>query len=435
MTAVLLCCGALSLYAHDRIPSPPQTAPVALVGATVHTVSGEDIENATVLFEDGVITAVGGNVALPAGVQKIDVSGKHVYPGLIEALSQLGLTEISAVRQMSDYRETGDINPNVRAETAVNADSERIPVTRSNGIAIAGTLPSGSLVAGMAAALMLDGWSWGEMTLKAPLGLVIEWPGTTVTPAYGAQKSGDSRRKNVKARIMQLDKTFSEARAYMTAREAAPGKDVPVPNTDVRWESMIPVLKKEIPVWIHADRKSEIEDAVAFAVRNDVRMVLIGGFDAPSCATLLNEHDISVIASPVCRLPLRRDSAYDSSFTLPERLRENGVKFCISGHEGHGNERNLPYHAAMAASYGLPQDEALKAITLHAAEVLGIGDRAGSIEKGRDATIIVTDGDILEITTQVERMFIMGRPVDLGNKQTALYEKYREKYRQHDARN
>ena len=371
---------------------------------------------------------VGTDVAIPGDAVTISIQGKHVYPGLIEIASQLGLAEINAVRATTDYQETGTINPNVRAETAINPDSERIPVTRSNGIALAGVVPTGGLISGMAALIMLDGWTWEDMTIQAPAGMIVNWPRMRSTTAYGMQKSREEQRKQINEQLEALEKAFREARAYQAAREAAGKKGVPFHKTDMRWEAMLPVLQGKVPVWIRAGSLQEIESAVEWADRQQVKMVLVGGEDAPHAADLLKRKDIPVIVTPVLRLPSRRFSDYDESFTIPARLYQAGVRYCIAGGSGSGNERNLPYHAAMAAAYGLPRDEALKSVTLYAADILGVADRTGSLEKGKDATIIVTDGDPLEITTTVEKLFLLGRDVDLNNKQKILYQKYRRKY-------
>lgn len=414
--------------AHDQIPAAPQKQPIALVGGTIHTVSGPVIENGTILFDKGKITAAGTDVKIPENALSVDITGKHVYPGLIEMISQLGLTEINAVRATIDFQETGDINPNMRAETAVNPDSERIPVTRVNGIALACTVPTGGLISGMAALIMLDGWTWEDMTLKAPVGMVIRWPRMRVTSAYGKQKSRDEQRERIKEQLETLEKAFREARAYKAARDAAGKNGVPFHKTDVRWEAMIPVLNGDLPVWVRAGNLEEIESAVEWADREKVRMVLVGGVDAPRAADLLKRKNIPVIVTPVLRLPSRRYSDYDEPYTVPARLYNAGVQFCIAGGSGYGNERNLPYHAAMAAAFGLPKDEALKSVTLYAAQILGVDDRAGTLEKGMDATLIVTDGDPLEITTNVEKLYIQGRDVDLNNRHKMLYQKYRQKY-------
>jgi len=416
---------AAPLAASEQVPAPPQRQPIALKGGTVHTVSGADIANGTVLFERGVITAVGAAADLPPGTKVIDVTGKHVYPGLIECSSQLGLVEIDAVNATVDFREIGDVNPNVQAQKAINPDSERFPITRSNGVALAVSVPVGGLIAGQASLLMLDGWTWEDMTLKTSVGMIVNWPPMTL-PAFADKDAQEKRLKQIDDQIGAIKKAFEEARAYMTARTTA-GR---FHKTDVRWEAMLPVLNRTLPVWVHANTLREIEAAADWAKEENVRMVLVGGADAWRCADMLKENGIPVIVTPVKRLPLRRDSDYDEPFTLAGKLYRAGVPFAIAGGSGSGNERNLPYHAAMAAAYGLPEEAALKAVTIFAAEILGVSEKIGSIEPGKDATIIVTDGTPLDIKTHTEMMFIQGRNIDLGNRQIELYKKYREKYRQ-----
>lgn len=398
-------------FASDQIPAPPQKGPIALVGGTIHTVVGPVIERGTILFDKGKIVDVGAGVNVPSNAFKVDISGKHVYPGLIDACSRLGLVEIGAVRGTVDSAELGSINPNVRAETAINPDSERIPVTRSNGIALAAAVPSGGLISGKAAVIMLDGWTWEDMTLKAPSGMVVNWT-------------------DKKEEREELEKAFREARAYRTAHEAGNKKDSQFHKADVRWEALLPVLRGELPLWIFANGARSIESAVEWADREKVKIVLVGGNEANRVTDLLKRRDIPVIVTPVLRQPGRAEAGYDEPYALAAQLQRAGVRFCIAG----GDERNLPYHAGLAAAYGLPREEALKAVTQYAAEILGIGDRAGTLEKGKDATIIVTSGDPLEPTTIVEKLFIQGKDVDLSDKQKTLYRKYQEKYRQHAAK-
>ena len=432
MIAALNIIMAIGANASDQIPAPPQKQPIALTGGIIHTINGGIIQSGIILFDGGKIVDVGTQVTIPADAVKIDINGLHVYPGLIETVSQLGLAEINSVRATVDYRETGDINPNVRAETAVNPDSERIPVTRSNGVAMALSVPEGGLISGKAAMMMLDGWTWENMTLKAPVGMVINWPNMIVADVSGNQKALVERHKKIKEQLDKLDHTFRDARAYKAARDADGKKDVPLHKVDVRWEAMIPVLNGELPVWIWADNKQEIVAAIEWTDREQVKMVLVGGADASLVTDLLKRKNIPVIVTPILRLPNRRDADYDEQYTIPKKLYEAGVEFCIAGSDGMGNDRNLPYHAAMSAAYGLPKDEALKAITLYAARIAGVEDRAGSLEAGKDATLIITDGDPLEITTTVHRLFIQGRDVDLNDKHKTLYHKYSEKYKQAD---
>jgi len=411
------------------VPAKPQDHPIALVGGTVHTVSGETIANATVLFDHGRIVAVGSAPEIPASCERIDVTGKDVYPGLIDAFTHLGLTEVDAVRATLDMTEVGDITPNVSAQVAINPESELFPVTRSNGVLLALVAPSGHLIGGTSAVITLDGWTWQDLTVRAPVALHIEWPAMALdrygaTPDSTLQRQAETRDKT----LASLREAFESARAYQRGRAAREGT-VPLHANDQRWESMIPVLEGKMPVIVHANEIHQIEAAVAFAAEQKFRMILFGGYDAPRCADLLLRYHITVIVSEVHRLPLRRADAYDDPFTVPERLREAGVEYCLANGERTWNERNLPFQAGMAVAYGLPRDEALKSITLYPARILGIADRAGSIEVGKDATLIVTDGDPLENSTHVERAFIQGRQIDLSDKQKTLYAKYKQKPR------
>lgn len=415
----------------DQIPAAKQTKPIALTGGTIHTVSGENISGGTVLFEKGKITAVSKSVTLPAETQIIDISGKHVYPGLISANTTMGLVEIAAVRATRDVSEVGDINPEVRAEAAFNPDSEIIPVTRANGITLALSVPGGGLISGTSALMMLDGWTWEDMTLKAPIGLHLNWPRMAVNRSPNAKKSKEEQLKARDKKIQQIQDTFAAARAYMKAKMAEKEKGVPYHDTDVRYEALIPVLKREIPIFMHADEIREIQAALDWTAKENLRVVLVGGYDVWRLPERLKEQDVSVVVAGTQRLPLRRWEDYDAPFTLPAKLHDLGIPFCIATQGGSfmtPHERNLPYHAATAAAYGLPKEEALKAVTLYPAQILGVSDRVGTIEVNKDATLIVTDGDPLEIMTQVEMEFIQGRNIDLSSRHTELYEKYKEKY-------
>ncbi len=416
---------------YGQIPATAQTQPIALIGATVHPVSAAPMENATIVFDNGKIVALGQNVAIPANAKRIDAKGKHVYPSLIAANTTLGLIEIGSVRATVDMSETGPINPNVHVEVAVNPDGEMIPVTRSNGIALAVSVPQGGVISGTSAMLMLDGWTWEQMTMKAPLGMHVNWPNMTLRRGgfFGPQQSDEEQRKQMVESLAQLKDAFAAGRAYMKAKEAETQKGAAYHETDARWEAMMPVLKREIPVFVSANDVRQIQAAVQWAEDENLRLVIVGGRDAWRVARLLKEKNVAVVYGQVHDLPSRAWEAYDTPFTAPKKLHEAGVKFCLANFD-NSNVRNLPYEAATAAAYGLPKEEALKAITLNAAEILGVDDRVGSLVVGKDATLIVTTGDPLEITTQVERVFIQGRDIDLGDKHKALYRKYSEKYRQ-----
>jgi imidazolonepropionase-like amidohydrolase len=426
MLSSILCLGALMTAALAAVPTPapPQAGTIALVGGTVHPVDGPDIPNGTVIFSNGKITAIGASVTVPADAQKIDVTGKHVYPSLIDASTVIGLTEIGAIRATNDAAEVGDINPNVRAEVAVNPESEIIPVTRSNGVLLALTTPNGGVICGTSALLQLDGWTWEDLTLQSPIAMHVNWPRMSPVTAWWMQ---DSEEKQLERRDQQLRvvrQAFDDARTYMMAKAAGQA-----PEPDFRWDAMIPVLEGKLPVAIEADELQQIQAAAAFGESEKIKVIIVGGYDAPLCAELLKRDSIPVIIGGILRTPQRVDDPFDTPFTVPDRLRQAGVSYCISGGGDASNVRNLPYHAAKAASYGLPVAEALKSITIYPARILGVADRVGSLAVGKDATLFVADGDILDIPTHVEQAFIQGRKLDLTDKQRVLWDKYKEKYK------
>ena len=434
ITALAACLVNQDAAASKQRPAGPQAHPIALTGGTVHTVSGDVIERATVLFESGVITGIGTDLALPDSTRVIDVTGKHVYPGLIAVTTALGLTEIGSVRATRDDVEVGDVTPSVRAVSAVNPDSEYFPVGRANGILTALTMPSGGLISGLSGLIALDGWTTEGMTLNPTVGLHVRWPSYRILDFPGVV----SREEQIKTRRenqMRLRDAFREARAYMIAKEAERGGGSFHPS-DLGWEAMIPVLKKELPVFVHASEEKQIHAAIDWALAEDLKIVLVGGADVWRVADRLKEHEIPVIIGAVHYLPARRWEPYDTPFTNALKLYETGLEYCIGERQvwleggGGSNVRNLPYHAATAAAYGLPREEALKSVTLYPARILGVEDQLGSLETGKDATLIVTDGDPLEIMTRVERAFIQGRPVDLSSKHTDLYDKYRTRLEQ-----
>ncbi len=418
-----------TLWGFGQRQAPPQSRPIALVGGTIHTVAGDVLTGAVVVFNNGKITAIGKNIPYPPGTEVIDVTGKHIYPGLIDGYSNLGLTEIGAVRATNDITETGRINPNVRAEVAVNPESEHFPVTRANGITTAITAPEGGVISGTAAVINLDGWTWEDMTVKSGAALMVNWPNMTPNRAWWVTETEEEQKKNRDRNLKELTQAFKDARAYWTAKKGATSKGKSIP-TDMRWEAMIPALEGKTPVLVMANNILQIQAAVAWAEDENIRIIIGGGYDAWRAADLLKAKNIPVLAGSILRNPTRRHEDYDLPFTLPAKLYAAGVQFAIIGEGGASNERNLPYHAAMASAYGLPKDIALKAITLFPAQVFGVDDRIGSIEVGKDANLIVTDGDPLEIATHVELEFIQGKKIDLTNRHAQLYEKYKEKYRQ-----
>lgn len=418
------------VLASDPVPAAKQKKPVALIGGRIYTVSGGVIERGTVVFDKGKIIALGTNVTIPSDADRIDVSGKNVYPGLIVANSIMGLTEIGSVRGTLDYAETGAVNPNVRAEVAVNPESELIPVARSGGIAIAAAAPVSGLISGLAAALMMDGWTWEEMTLKSQLGLAVNWPLMTYVESRFSRQTKEEWQKNRDEQLEVLRKSFADARAYMKAKRAEQQKGTPYHETDLRWEAMIPVLEGTVPVWVNANDASQIQAAVTWAQEEGVKLVIVGGRDAWRVSDQLKVKNIPVILTEILSSPGRAWESYDLIYSIPGKLKAAGVRFCIAGDSDPSNSRNLNHHAATAAAFGLSKSDALRAITLDAASILGIDSMVGSIDIGKDATLIVTDGDVLELSSTVERLFIQGKTIDLRDKHKQLYGKYEEKYRQ-----
>jgi imidazolonepropionase-like amidohydrolase len=476
--------GTLAPAAQAKLAGPV----TAIVGGTVHPVTGPAIENGVVLMQGGKIAAVGSvaAVAVPDGAAKVDAAGLHVYPGLIDGnTGGLGLTEIGSLVATQDSRELGEFSPELRAAVAVNPDSELIKVARANGVLAGLTAPTGGTFSGMGALLCLDGWTWEEMAENPAVGLFVNFPATggrrfremghrceeTAGDPYTEESLNDpalqsgadvpaGSRDNEALRLGQLPLTaqgpaapapaapqtpsapsgegnraadpdaalkpmndfIAEARRYQRVK-AAGGADA-IRAHDPRLEAMLPVLDGKLPVFVRASRERDIRSAVRWAKANGFKLVIVGGREADKAADLLVKENVPVILGEVLDLPSRYDAPYDEAFTLPARLTKAGVRFCLS--TGAASDvRRLPYHAAMASAFGLPADEALKAITLYPAQILGAGNRLGSLEPGKDADVILTTGDPLEITSVVKAAYCHGEAVDLGNKQVRLYERYK----------
>ncbi len=423
--------------AQDLAPkAPSQERAIAIIGTTVHTVSGETIENGVVAFTDGELVAVGGrddgSGAVPRGARVIDLSGQglHVYPGLIGANTLMGLMEIGAARATLDYDEVGQFSPEVRASISVNPDSTIIPVTRSNGILTVGVMPSGGTLPGRASVIRMDGWTNEDLTIDDDAGVIVNWPSVQLQTGWWVRSTDEEQRKRTKEQLERIDGAFDEAEAYFAARAA----DATTPQ-DLRWEALRGVISGDDRLLIRANELDQIMSAVRWASERAYKVTIVGGMDAPRCADLLVRHDAWVMVTGTHRLPNRRDDEYDWSYRVPQMLEEAGVTWCLAATGGNfetPHERNLPYHAATAVAHGLDHDEAVKSITIDAAKLLGVDDVLGSLEVGKAATLIVTDGSPLEFTTEISMAFIDGRLIDLSNKQTELAAKYREKYRQLD---
>ena len=416
-----------SATAQVRMTVPPQSQPIALQGATIHTVTNGVIENGTILFDNGVITAIGTDVQLPAGTRVVDASGKHIYPGLIDAYSTVGISEIGSVDVSSDTNELGDFNPNVRAEVAVNAESRHIGTTRSAGVLVSLTTPGGGLISGMSSALNLEGWSWEEMSLESAAALNVNWPNPNPRRGGrgGGRGGGAGDAPTYEERVQELKDFFAEARAYRDA--VAAGEEV---RSDSRYAAMIPALNGEIPVVVAADGAAQINDAITWGQGEGVRIVIRGGRDAIHVADRLVSENIPVILTSTMAAPGRAYEGYDGAYSMPARLYEAGVKFAISGGAGALYTNRLPWEAGVAVAFGLPEEEAVKAVTINAAEFMGLDDRVGSLEAGKQATLLITTGNPLDMTTNIEQAYIQGRELDMNDIQKHFFEKYMVKVRQ-----
>ncbi len=424
---------ALSLAAHaqDLVPkAAPQTRPVLLLGGTLHTVSGPVLPGTDLLFDQGKIVALDSTGAMArevrADVERIDIAGKHVYPGFVCVASVLGLTEVESVDMTVDTSEAGDLNPEVIAAVAVNPDSWWLPVTRRNGILTAGVMPQGGFVPGRVSVIRMDGWTTEDLTVVRDAGLAVQWPFAGGGGRGRGGRRGGAPTERSEDPLARLDALFDAAAAYAAARAADATLAV-----DLRLEGLQPTLRGETPLFVSATTQEQIEAAVAWCAGRGVRPVIVGGRDALACADLLARHGVPVALTAVHRLPHRRDLAAASTYELPGALEARGVRWCLTiPASGSANARNLPYEAAACVAYGLSPEVALRSITLSAAEVLGVGATLGSLAVGKAATLFVADGDPLELTTQIERTYIDGRQIALIDKQTELAKKYREKYRQ-----
>lgn len=431
---VLTCMAAFGLCAPVEfwtraVSAQTTTDTYAIRNARIVTVTGATVENGTVVISNGKIAAVGANVSVPPGAKIIDASGLSVYPGMIDSGTEIGLTEISSVPATVDTSEIGDNNANIHVDVAIRPDSSHIPVTRVNGVTTVLTEPRGGTITGRSALINLDGWVPRDMILKSPAAMHINWPGDVGRGGdfggFGQQRSITEARREQERQVESIRKILSDAKAYADAKEAR-AKDASLPKQDVdlKLEALIPVVRGQMPVVIAANAERDIRNAMAFADEMKIKMILSGGIEAYRLAGQLRAKNIPVLVGPVLRMPNREDDPYDAAFANAGLLSKAGVKIAFQTLDS-AHVRDLPYHAGMAAAFGLPKEEALKAVTIYPAEIWGVADRIGSIEQGKIANLIVTDGDPLEILTQVKYLFINGRQIPLTSKHTELYEKYK----------
>jgi imidazolonepropionase-like amidohydrolase len=402
---------------------PVAAAPAvwAITNATIHPVTAATIERGTIVIRNGRIEAVGANVRAPAGAPAVDAAGAHVYPGFINARTTIGIGE-PGVRGYDDVSEMLEVNPQLRTRVTYHAESDAIPVARANGITTVAVAPSGGILAGEVPVMNLDGWTWEEATLQMNAGIAFNFPalgGGGGRGGRGGAPAGDRTyddiRRDRDRQLDQLVRLFDQARAY--------AKGGPDKTMDWTLEALVPIVERRLPLITNVSREQDIRDAVAFADRAKVNIVISGGTEANRVASLLKENNIPVILGSVLALPSREDAFHGATYQLAGELAKAGVKIAFSTGD-NTNVRLLPNNAAMSVAWGLPREEAIKALTINAAEILGIAGKVGSIEAGKVANLFIAKGDPLETRTEVTHVIVQGRDVGLANKHLALYEKY-----------
>jgi imidazolonepropionase-like amidohydrolase len=402
--------------------------------AIIHIGNGKVINSGVIRIKDNKIDAVGADIAVPAdAVSVVDAKGKHVYPGLILPVSSLGLVETSAVRATTDVRELGELNPNVRSIVAYNTDSKVINTLRSNGILLANIVPQGSLLAGSSSVVQLDAWTWQDAAYKTDAGIhfympsmLPRRPGGFGGGGGGGANAQEPRTDPVKEALEKIDgmkSFFKEAKAYL----AEPSHE----ETNLKFESVKGLFNKTQKLYVHANTVKQILTGLDFVKEFGFEVVIVGGSDSWQIADLLKQNNVSVILSQPHSLPTLEDDDVDQPYKTAAMLQKAGVVFSLTDDDGQTRGRNLPFNAGTAAAYGLTQEEALQAITLNAAKILGVADKTGSIEAGKDANIVISDGDILDMKSSVVTdAFIQGRKIDLTDKHKLLNERYNQKYKQ-----
>lgn len=425
---ILFFFGQIVLMAQSEIvPAPPQTKSVLILNATAHLGNGQKIDNSAIGFREGKLDLVADATVIRLNMSAYDTiiyaSGMHVYPGFIAPNSTLGLHEIDAVRAMDDVAEVGTFKPSVRSAIAYNAESEIIPTTRNNGILLAQITPRGGIISGTSSVLQLDAWNWEDAIVREDDGIHINWP-QVFHKHFDKGKVSIEKVKSYEQQRKEIELFFTEAKTYCGARL----KDV----VEMRYEAMCGLFDGSKTLYVHADDVKAITEAVYFKNQLSIKkMVLVGGYDAWQVADLLRTNDIGVMLNRVHALPYLNEDDVDLPFRLPAMLYERGVAFCFQN-EGDMERmqlRNLPFYGGTAVAYGLPYEEAVKALTLTPASLLGIANHTGSLEVGKDATLFISAGDALDMRTNaLTAAWINGRLIDLRSKHTLLYDKYNRKY-------
>jgi len=411
----------------------------AIVGARVVPVSGPVIENGTVVIQNGKIVSVGAGANVPAGAEKIEGKGLSVYPGMIDADTALGLAEIGqGANATVDVSEVGTMNANAKAITGVNPNTSHVNVTRVNGITTVLAAPTGGLISGQAAVINLNGTRQEDMAVERLAGLVVNYPRVAGGGGFGgggggfggggAQLDFNEAVRRRDAQIDELKKIFKSAENYAKAVEAyQKDKTLPAPQTDLRLEAMVPYVRGEKPIFFTVERERDIRSLVKFVTEMKVKGIIVGGQEAWRVADDLKKNNIAVIYTNIYNLPVREDDAYDSLYEAPSKMQQAGIRFCISTGDQGAEVRDLPYHAGLAGAYGLSPEDALKSVTLYPAQILGVADKLGSLEAGKMANVVVTDGDMLDPRTNIKYLFIGGRLLPLTSRHTELFDSFKDR--------
>ncbi|TAF65830.1 MAG: amidohydrolase [Cytophagales bacterium] len=406
-------------WAQNPAAAAPQTKPIVIKNATIHIGNGEVLQNAAIRFENGLIVAIGAGID-ESNAEVVDAANKHIYPGLILPHTITGLTEIQAVRSTSDFSEVGMFKPNIRSLVAYNTDSEIIPTLRSNGVLILQTTPRNGIITGTSSIMEADGWNWEDAALKADEGIHMN---AVRFYGYNFFTGQMSKNESHDISIQETERFFQEALSY--------SKNTNISTKNLKFEAMKGLFDGTKRLYIYADFAKEILESIQLAKKYGVqKIVLVGGNDALLVADFLKENNIPIILERIHRLPIRNDEDVYLPYKLPALLKKEGLMVALAydDFEPMGS-RNLPFLAGTAAAYGLSKEEALMTITANTAKILGIDDKVGTLEKGKHATLIVSEGDLLDMrTNQITHAFIRGKKLDLDDKQKRLYQIYKQKY-------
>ena len=419
---------ATSGFAQPTVyPAPDNNRLLFITHATIHVGNGNIINDGTIRINKGKIEKIGTNIPVPADVKVFDVKGKQVYPGLISAISNLGLKEVAGgVRGTNDYQELGSMNPSIRSIVAYNTASNVTNVLRSMGILLANIIPqdedgSNQLISGTSSVVQLDAWNYEDAAYKMDGQMHFNMPSLVSRRSRFSQGPQEDPLKKALEQIESVKTFFKEAKAYLTESVHK--------ETNLNYEATKNLFDKKQKFFVHCNSVKEMLLAIDFVKEFGFDVVIVGGADSWQIAPLLKQNNIPVILGQCHALPVANDDDVDQPFKTPYLLQKAGVLFAIADNDGTTRGRNLMYNAGTAASYGLSKEEALSAITFNAAKILGIDNITGTIEEGKDANIIVSEGDILDMEHSiVELAFIQGRKINLDNRQSQLAERYMYKY-------